>query len=81
MVKVAHNLSFEAMFLYKHGIVIQPPVYDTIAAAQLTLKNNTTFRGLGDSGLKTLAPELLDADMPSYEAVTRGRTATNRLHD
>jgi DNA polymerase-1 len=37
-VKIAHNLSFESMFSYKDGIVIQGPVYDTIAASQMTLK-------------------------------------------
>jgi len=37
--KVAHNLSFEAMFLYAIDIIVQPPCYDTIAAAQMTLKN------------------------------------------
>jgi DNA polymerase-1 len=73
VIKIAHNLAFEAMFLYSRGIVIQPPVYDTIAAAQLTLKGNMTFRGLGDSGLKTLASELLGANMPRYEEVTQGR--------
>ena len=31
--KVAHNLAFESMFLYALGIIIQPPCYDTIAAA------------------------------------------------
>jgi len=73
IIKVAHNLSFEAMFLYAQGIVIQPPVYDTIAAAQMTLKSATTFRGLSDSGLKTLVPELFDAEMPSFGEVTAGR--------
>ena len=37
VVKIAHNLSFEAMFLYALGVVVQPPCYDTIAAAQMTL--------------------------------------------
>ena len=55
IVKIAHNLSFEAMFLYALGIVLQPPCYDTIAAAQMTLKSNTAFRTLSDSGLKALA--------------------------
>ena len=32
VVKVAHNLSFESMFSYAFGIVVQAPVYDTIAA-------------------------------------------------
>ncbi|GHU90113.1 hypothetical protein FACS1894202_09400 [Clostridia bacterium] len=73
VVKVAHNLSFESMFLYARGIVIQAPVYDTIAAAQLTLKNNHTFRNLSDSGLKTLVPELLFIALPSFGEVTGGR--------
>lgn len=44
IIKVAHNLSFEAMFSYAKGIVIMPPVYDTIAASQMTLKNAYDFR-------------------------------------
>lgn len=73
IIKVAHNLSFEAMFLYALGIVMQAPVYDTIAAAQMTLKNHTQFRSLSDSGLKTLVPELLGTELPSFEDVTAGR--------
>jgi len=71
--KVAHNLAFESIFLYKHGIVLQPPCYDTIAAAQMTLKGNSTFRSLSDSGLKTLVPELLGVELPSFTDVTNGR--------
>ena len=74
VVKAAHNLAFESAFLYARGIVIQEPVYDTIAAAQLTLKSNTGFRTLADSGLKTLVPELLDTELPSYADVTGGRS-------
>lgn len=73
VVKVAHNLAFEAMFLYALGVIVQPPVYDTIAAAQLTLKSNTAFRGLSDSGLKTLVPQLFGVEMPDFESVTAGR--------
>ncbi|WP_040197205.1 bifunctional 3'-5' exonuclease/DNA polymerase [Candidatus Soleaferrea massiliensis] len=73
IIKVAHNLSFEAMFLYALGIVMQAPVYDTIAAAQMTLKSHTQFRSLADSGLKTLVPELLGTELPSFEDVTAGR--------
>jgi DNA polymerase I len=72
IVKIAHNLSFEAMFLYKHGIVIQGAVYDTMAAAQLTLKSDKEFRNLSDSGLKTLVPELLNIDLPKFSEVTKG---------
>jgi DNA polymerase-1 len=73
VLKIAHNLAFEAMFLYALGIILQPPCYDTIAAAQMTLKSNTAFRTLGDSGLKTLVPELLGTELPSFEEVTAGR--------
>jgi DNA polymerase-1 len=73
IVKVAHNLAFEAMFLYKYGIVLQAPVYDTIAASQLSLKSNSSFRALADSGLKTLASELLNAELPGFADVTGER--------
>ncbi|HCS74133.1 MAG TPA: bifunctional 3'-5' exonuclease/DNA polymerase [Clostridiales bacterium] len=73
IIKIAHNLSFEAMFLYHIGVVVLPPCYDTIAASQLTLKNSTDFRNLSDSGLKTLVPELYDVEMPKFEDVTKGR--------
>ena len=71
--KVAHNLAFESMFLYALGIIIQPPCYDTIAAAQMTLKNSFEFRALSDSGLKKLVPELLGDELPTFEDVTGGR--------
>lgn len=73
IIKVAHNLAFESMFLYALGTVVQPPCYDTIAAAQLTLKSNTAFRGLSDSGLKTLVPQLFSVELPDFETVTGGR--------
>ncbi len=73
VIKVAHNLAFESMFLYALGIVLQPPCYDTIAAAQMTLKNTFEFRGLSDSGLKKLVPELFGDELPSFEDVTEGR--------
>lgn len=73
IIKIAHNLAFESMFLYKHGIMLQPPVYDTIAAAQLTAKSKYEFRSLADSGLKTLVPQLLKVDLPKFEEVTGGR--------
>jgi DNA polymerase-1 len=64
--KIAHNLAFESQFLYARGIVIQEPVYDTIAAAQLIYKNEKEFRGLGDCGLKTLVDEYFQEQLPSY---------------
>ena len=73
VVKVAHNLSFEAMFLYALSIVVCEPCYDTIAAAQLTLKSKFEFRNLSDSGLKLLSTSLFGAEMPDFAAVTAGR--------
>lgn len=73
VIKIAHNMSFEAMFLYMHGIILKEPVYDTIAAAQMTLKALRAFRNLGDCGLKTLVPQLLDVELPTFVEVTGGR--------
>ena len=73
VIKVAHNLSFEAMFLYALGMVVQAPVYDTIAASQLTLKSAAAFRNLSDSGLKTLVPQFFGVELPDFATVTDGR--------
>ncbi len=73
IIKIAHNLSFEAMFLYHLGIIVQTHCYDTMAASQLTLKSNTEFRNLADSGLKTLVSELYGIELPRFEEVTSGR--------
>ena len=73
IIKVAHNISFEAMMSYAKGIVIQPPAYDTICAAQMTLKSAYDFRKLNECGLKRLARELLDEPLPSFADVTEGR--------
>ena len=70
--KICHNYVFESSFSYKSGIVIQAPVYDTICAAQMTLKAPGTFRTLSDSGLKTLALNLCKEPLPSFTVVTEG---------
>lgn len=69
---VIHNAAFETMFLYALGCIPQCKIYDTMAAAQMTLKNEAEFRKLSDSGLKKLAPELLEIELPSFEDVTDG---------
>ncbi len=71
--KVAHNIAFEASMAYAMGIVIQAPVYDTICAAQMSLKNDYAFRRLQESGLKRLAEELFGEPLPSFSSVTDGR--------
>ena len=73
IVKVAHNIAFESAISCQRDIVIQPPVYDTICAAQMTLKNNYAFRKLADSGLKKLAEELCQERLPTFSDVTNGR--------
>lgn len=69
---VIHNAAFESAFFYALGVVMRCKVYDTMAAAQLTLKTNTEFRNLSDSGLKKLVPELLKVELPTFESVTEG---------
>lgn len=73
IVKVAHNIAFESAISCQQNIVIQPPVYDTICAAQMTLKSNYAFRKLADSGLKKLAEELCHERLPTFSDVTNGR--------
>jgi len=66
VLKIVHNLCFETKFLLALGIVLVPPVYDTMAAAQLVLKDENHFRRLGDVGLKTLARDWFKRELPSY---------------
>lgn len=73
VIKIAHNIAFESSIAYTKGIVIQPPVYDTICAAQMTLKSAFEFRKLADSGLKKLAAELCGEPLPAFADVTGGR--------
>lgn len=74
---VIHNAAFETMFFYALGCVPQCKIYDTLAAAQMTLKNETEFRKLSDSGLKKLVPEIFGIDLPSFEDVTDGEFFDN----
>ena len=66
---VIHNAAFETMFFYALGCIPQCKIYDTLAAAQLTLKTSTEFRKLSDSGLKKLVPELLKVELPTFSEV------------
>ena len=68
--KIAHNIAFESSMAYAKGIVIQPPVYDTICASQMSLKNICEYRKLGESGLKALVREVFGEKIPTYSAVT-----------
>jgi DNA polymerase-1 len=70
---VIHNAAFESAFFYALGIVPQCKTYDTMVAAQMTFKNKTQFRNLADSGLKTLVPEILKFEMPTFGDVTEGK--------
>ena len=70
IVKVAHNLVFEAMFLCKHGIIPKQPLYDTMIAHLMTLKTTHTFNDLRDSGLKTLANEYFNAGLVDFKELT-----------
>lgn len=54
LIVLIHNAAFKTMFFYVLGCVPQCKIYDTLSAAQLTLKTYTQFRKLNDSGLKKL---------------------------
>lgn len=73
MTVVIHNAAFETMFFYALGFIPKCKVYDTLSAAQMTLKTHTEFRKLNDCGLKKLVPELLKVELPTFESVTDGR--------
>ena len=69
--KVAHNIAFESMMIYaERGVIIQAPVYDTMCAAQMTTNSEFKFRKLNESGLKLLAKELCNENLPSFTDVT-----------
>jgi DNA polymerase-1 len=67
VLKIVHNLDFEARFLLSAGLTLKPPVFDTLAGAQLILKDDDHFRRLEDCGLKTLARDWAKRELPSYE--------------
>nr|WP_320026410.1 DNA polymerase [uncultured Acetobacterium sp.] len=69
VIKIAHNLAFEATFLLARGIALVAPVYDTMAGAQLIYKEDGHFRRLADVGLKTLAWDWLALALPRFVAV------------
>jgi len=71
--KICHNLAFESAFFYELDMVIQPPVFDTLAGAMLTLKGPGVFRDMQDCGLKTLARRFFGAEMTDFEDLTQGR--------
>lgn len=73
MTVVIHNAAFETMFFYALGFIPKCKVYDTLSAAQMTLKTHTEFRKLNECGLKKLVPELLKVELPTFESVTEGR--------
>lgn len=72
---VIHNAAFETMFFYALGFIPKCKVYDTLSAAQMTLKTHTEFRKLNDCGLKKLVPELLKVELPTFgEVVSQAKS-------
>lgn len=69
---VIHNAAFETMFFYALGCIPQCKIYDTLAAAQMTLKTETEFRKLSDCGLKNLVQDLIKDTLHTFEEVTTG---------
>ncbi len=73
---VIHNAAFETMFFYALGFIPKCKVYDTLSAAQMTLKTHTEFRKLSDCGLKKLVPELLKIELPTFNEVVSQAKST-----
>lgn len=79
MAVVIHNAAFETMFFYALGFIPKCKVYDTLSAAQMTLKTHTEFRKLNDCGLKKLVPELLKVELPTFsEVVSQAKSVRAR---
>lgn len=72
ILKIAHDISFEAAMAYAQGIVIQSNVYDTMCAAQLSYKNEYQFRKLEDSSLGRLSCDILREFLPRIPALSQG---------
>ena len=73
IIKVIHNAVYESSMSYARGIIIRAPIYDTLAASQMTLCGPYRFRSMAESGLKTLASDLLGVQLPTFDSVTDGR--------
>ena len=79
---VIHNAAFESMFFYALGFIPKCKIYDTLSAAQMTLKNHTEFRKLSDCGLKKLVPELLKIELPTFsEVVSKNNNSSSYFDD
>ena len=81
MTIVIHNAAFETMFFYALGFIPKCKVYDTLSAAQMTLKTHTEFRKLNDCGLKKLVPELLKVELPTFSEVVSQAKSVNTGSD
>ena len=79
---VIHNAAFESMFFYALGFIPKCKIYDTLSAAQMTLKTHTEFRKLSDCGLKKLVPELLKIELPTFsEVVSKNNNSSSYFDD
>lgn len=72
VLKIAHDISFDASMAYAKGIVIQSHVYDTMCAAQLSYKSNYEFRKPEGVDLGSLACELLCELLPAIPTISQG---------
>ena len=81
MTVVIHNAAFESMFFYALGFIPKCKIYDTLSAAQMTLKTHTEFRKLNDCGLKKLVPELLKIELPTFSEVVSKNNNSSACFD
>ncbi len=78
---VIHNAAFESMFFYALGFIPKCKIYDTLSAAQMTLKTHTEFRKLNDCGLKKLVPGLLKIELPTFSEVVSKNNNSSACFD
>ena len=77
-VSVAESNTLQSSCIfYALDFIPKCKVYDTLSAAQMTLKTHTEFRKLNDCGLKKLVPELLKVELSTFsEVVSHARNTS-----
>ena len=63
--KYLHNAKFDQLVLYAHGIRVQGPIFDTMVAAKLVIKDWQR------AGLKELSEHYFNEPMLTYEEVVK----------
>ncbi|MBN2677117.1 MAG: DNA polymerase I [Anaerolineaceae bacterium] len=75
IIKVGHNIKYDYLVLWRHGLVVSPLSFDTMIAGFLI---NPASRNLG---LKSMARDLLDIEMTQIETlIGSGKNQIDMAH-